>query len=52
MYARTLNYPVDKSFFLFGPRGAGKTTWVKNAFPGAILIDLLDSAIHIAIQAK
>lgn len=46
MYARELNYPVDKSFFLFGPRGTGKTTWVKNSFPGGILIDLLDSALY------
>ena len=46
MYARALNYPADKSFFLFGPRGTGKTTWVKNSFPGGILIDLLDSALY------
>ena len=46
MYARVLNYPENKSFFLFGPRGTGKTTWVKNSFPDAILIDLLDSAIY------
>lgn len=46
MYARKLNYPIDKSFFLFGPRGTGKTTWVKNSFPGGILIDLLDSALY------
>lgn len=46
MYARALNYPPDKSFFLFGPRGTGKTTWVKNSFPNGILIDLLDSALY------
>jgi predicted AAA+ superfamily ATPase len=51
MYARTINYPVDKSFFLFGPRGTGKTTWVKNSFPGGILIDLLDSALHNSLLA-
>ncbi len=28
-------------FFLFGPRGTGKSTWLKLAFPGALFIDLL-----------
>jgi len=46
MYARILNHPADKSFFLFGPRGTGKTTWVKHSFPDGILIDLLDSSLH------
>jgi uncharacterized protein len=27
--------PKNKSFFLFGPRGTGKTTWVKKVFPDA-----------------
>jgi predicted AAA+ superfamily ATPase len=30
------------SFFLFGPRGTGKSTWVKRRFGDAFLIDLLD----------
>lgn len=30
-----------KSFFLFGPRGTGKSTWIKDRFPDAYLIDLL-----------
>lgn len=29
MYARSLNLP-SRSFFLFGPRGTGKTTWLRN----------------------
>ncbi|MFP4521398.1 MAG: ATP-binding protein [Fibrobacterota bacterium] len=45
MYSRILNYPDDKSFFLFGPRGTGKTTWVKSRFPDAVYIDLLESEI-------
>src|SRR4030042_2576455 len=43
MYPRLLKPPVNKSFFLFGPRGTGKTTWVKAAFPQALYIDLLES---------
>ncbi|MGA1193201.1 MAG: ATP-binding protein [Kiritimatiellia bacterium] len=30
------------SFFLFGPRGTGKSTWLKEHYAGAIMIDLLD----------
>ena len=30
------------SFFIFGPRGTGKSTWLKKTFPDACLIDLLD----------
>jgi predicted AAA+ superfamily ATPase len=30
------------SFFLFGPRGTGKTTWLRQNFPGALWLDLLD----------
>lgn len=31
-----------KSFFLFGPRGTGKSTWLKSHYPSAKLIDLLE----------
>ena len=30
------------SYFLFGPRGTGKSTWLGQQYPDAILIDLLD----------
>ena len=33
--------PKD-SFFIFGPRGTGKSTWLKKTFPNAYFIDLLD----------
>jgi predicted AAA+ superfamily ATPase len=29
-------------FFLFGPRGTGKTWWARQTFPAAIHVDLLD----------
>ncbi|MFA4890001.1 MAG: AAA family ATPase [Candidatus Omnitrophota bacterium] len=32
-----------QSFFLFGPRGTGKTTWLKVNFPQAFFIDLLEA---------
>jgi len=43
MYSRIISTPKNKSFFLFGPRGTGKTTWVKKSFVDAIYIDLLES---------
>src|SRR3989338_11469498 len=52
MYYRIITPPKDKSFFLFGPRGTGKTTWVKAAFPGAILIDLLESEVYNDLLAN
>ena len=33
----------DDNFFLFGPRGTGKSTWLRQKFPEALLIDLLDA---------
>jgi uncharacterized protein len=32
----------SKSFFLFGPRGTGKSTWLRTHISGAIWLDLLD----------
>lgn len=29
------------SFFLFGPRGTGKTTWLRQQFPSALFLNLL-----------
>jgi len=40
MYPRDLVLP-DRSFFLFGPRGTGKTTWLRAVLPDAHWIDLL-----------
>lgn len=31
-----------ESFFLLGPRGTGKSTWLKEHFPNALWIDLLE----------
>ncbi len=46
MYPRFINYPETQSFFLFGPRGVGKTSWVRSLFPEAIYIDLLREATY------
>lgn len=33
--------PPKGSYFLFGPRGTGKSTWVKDNYPNSLYIDLL-----------
>lgn len=34
--------PPKGSYFLFGPRGTGKSTWLKKHYPQALWVDLLD----------
>jgi predicted AAA+ superfamily ATPase len=41
---RIIKFP-NQSFFLLGPRGTGKTTWVKYCFPDALNINLLNESI-------
>jgi uncharacterized protein len=52
MYGRVLRPPHDKSFFLFGPRGTGKTTWVKSTFPRALYLDLLEAELFNDLLAN
>ncbi len=40
------------SFFLFGPRGTGKTTWLRQAFPDALWVDLLDPETERLFAAR
>jgi predicted AAA+ superfamily ATPase len=46
MYSRIIKPPKNKSFFLFGPRGTGKTTWVKSALKDALYLDLLEAELY------
>ena len=48
MFPRLLQTSRRNSFFLFGARGTGKTTYVRDAFdPGASLyVDLLDPEVE------
>src|SRR3989344_2158399 len=52
MYARLIQPPKDKSFFLFGPRGTGKSLWVRTTFPEALYLDLLESELYISLSAN
>ena len=43
----------QKSHFLFGPRGTGKTTLIKQELSGkAVLIDLLRSGVYRSLSAR
>ena len=42
MYARFLSTPTQ-SILLFGPRGTGKSTWIRDRFPDTVTYDLLDT---------
>jgi len=45
LYPRLLKAPRS-SFFLFGPRGTGKSTWARGALPRAARFDLLDERLY------
>ncbi len=51
MYSRIIQFPPEKSFFLFGPRATGKTTWLRQLFPDAVYIDLLQSEMYNMLLA-
>ena len=51
LYRRLLT-PPKGSFFLFGVRGAGKSTWTRSAFPDAHVVDLLDESRYQTLLAN
>ena len=44
-YERLLR-PPEQSFFLFGMRGVGKSTWARATFPDVVYVDLLDELLY------
>lgn len=54
MFTRLLHLSTKprKSCFLFGPRGTGKTWWLKHTFPDAIYLDLLESDLYMDLLAR
>jgi len=40
------------SFFLFGPRGTGKTTWLRQRFPSAVFVNLLQPGAFRELSAR
>ncbi|MDX2051972.1 MAG: AAA family ATPase [Polyangiaceae bacterium] len=52
MFPRVLA-PPKKTFFLFGPRGTGKSTWLGQHFSNAaVAIDLLNSTTYLRLLTK
>lgn len=51
MYARLLPLP-ERSFFLFGPRGTGKTTWLRQVLPQALWFDLLRTQTFLELSQR
>lgn len=56
MFKRLFNIDLNtnNSIFIFGPRGTGKTQWIKQALQGTdhIYLDLLDSKLYRELKAK
>src|SRR3990172_7512162 len=52
MYTRVLEPPQRQSFFLFGPRGVGKTAWLRRRLPDALFFDLLDADTYTRLLAS
>ena len=52
MYSRLLNISGERSIFLFGPRGTGKSTWVKQTYPNALYFDLLETDVYKSFLAR
>lgn len=52
MYKRLFKAPDHKSFFLFGPRGTGKTYWVRKNFKKALYLDLLEAELFVDLTAN
>ncbi|MCJ7628744.1 MAG: AAA family ATPase, partial [Longimicrobiales bacterium] len=48
---RFLPVPTS-SFFLFGPRGTGKTTWLRQRFPSAVFVNLLQPDTFRGLSAR
>lgn len=49
--SRFLQVP-ERSFFLFGPRGTGKTTWIHENLRDALVLDLLRPELYRELRAK
>lgn len=44
--------PPSTHYFLFGPRGTGKSTWLREAYADALWIDLLRPEVHRQYAAR
>ncbi|MBT3249638.1 MAG: ATP-binding protein [Candidatus Pacebacteria bacterium] len=52
MFKRNIEFPKNTSFFLFGPRGTGKSSLIKRNYPDSTYIDLLNSSNYTKLLAQ
>ncbi len=52
MIARKFRYPTKHSFFLLGPRGTGKSYFIKNEFKNSIYVNLLVDQTYQSLLAN
>jgi predicted AAA+ superfamily ATPase len=52
MYSRIFKPETKTSYFLFGPRGSGKSSWLKTFYKKSNYIDLLDAEIYNDLMAQ
>lgn len=51
MFCRNYSFKQGVSCFLFGPRGAGKTFWLRALYPDALFVDLLEARTFNTLSA-
>jgi uncharacterized protein len=49
MFPRSLQAPRS-AFFLFGPRGTGKSTWIRSRFDDALVVNLLANDVMLRYE--
>lgn len=49
IFKRIIDFPTEKSCFLFGPRGTGKSFLLRRRFENDIYIDLLESETYFRL---
>lgn len=49
---RRFFHPPADSYLLFGPRGTGKSTFLRNMYPDVLWVDLLQPEIYRTYLAK
>ena len=52
MYSRNLKIDSDSSCFIFGPRGTGKTSWLRSEYPDTTYIDLLEAEMFNSLTGN
>ena len=51
MFPRQFSLP-HSAFFLFGPRGTGKSTWIRAALPDALVVNLLPAETMLRYETE